>query len=79
MEGKMETREYKKGEVIAEAIIKEYWNYPEYKVLCAAEDDSGEFVVYTTDNSTDERWFKNIKEAREFYHSIPYEGYIEPE
>ena len=41
----METREYKKGEVIAEAIIKEYWNYPEYKVLCAAEDDSGEFVV----------------------------------
>ena len=52
----METREYQKGEVIAEAIIKEYWNYPEYKVLCAAE-----------------------KEAKQFYHSIPYEGYIEPE
>ena len=77
MKGKME--KYQKGEVIAEAVIKEYWNYDEYKVLCVADDDSGEFVVYTTDDSTDERWFKNIKEAWEFYHSIRYEGYIEPE
>ena len=72
----MENKQYQRGEIIAEAIIKEYWNYNEVKRLCAA-DDSGEFVVYTSDDSTDEKWFKDINDAWKYYNSIEIEGFIE--
>ena len=75
----MENKQYQKGEIIAEAIIKEYWNYSEFKRLCLADDDSGEFVVNTSDDSTDEKWFKNINDAWKYYNSIAIEGFIEPE
>ena len=56
----MENKQYQRGEIIAEAIIKENRNYNEVKRLGAADNDSGEFVVYTSDDSTDEKWFKDI-------------------
>lgn len=75
----MENKQYQRGEIIAEAIIKEYWNYNEVKRLCLADDDSGEFIVYTSDDSTDEQWFKDINDAWKYYNSIDIEGFIEAE
>ena len=44
-----------------------------------ADNDSGEFVVYTSDDSTDEQWFKDINDAWKYYNSIEIEGFIEAE